>query len=94
MPRTADPYFTIAAARSDAQGMFDLAGIVPGAYQIFVTRYGEGLAGLNGLVSIDVADRDIQNFSIVIAPEFKLAGRFVLEGEAEPIHALPACTRS
>ena len=80
VPRTADPYFTIPAARSDAQGMFDLAGIVPGAYQIFVTRYGEGLAGLNGLVSIDVADRDIQNFSIVIAPEFKLAGRFVLEG--------------
>src|SRR5215472_7059286 len=58
VPHTNDPYFTIAAARSDVQGLFDLSGVPSGSYQVFVTRYGEGLAGLNGLVNLDVADKD------------------------------------
>jgi hypothetical protein len=80
VPRTYDPYFTIAGARSSAQGLFDLAGVPSGSYQIFVTRYGEGLAGLNGVVSVDVADKDIENLPIVVAREFKLSGRFLMEG--------------
>ncbi len=79
VPLTNAPYFTIAGTRSDAQGLFDLAGVPSGPYQIFVTRYGEGLTGLNGVVSVDVADKDIDNFSIVIGREFKLSGRFVME---------------
>jgi protocatechuate 3,4-dioxygenase beta subunit len=78
-PRTNDPYFTIPAARSDAQGVFDLAGVTPGSYQVFVTRYGEGVVGLNGVVKVEMADRNIENFSIVVGPEFKLSGRFVME---------------
>jgi len=80
VPRTNDPYFTIASTRSNAQGLFDLTGVAMGSYQIFVTRYGEGLAGLNGIVSLEVGDRDIENVSIVVAPDFKLSGRFVMEG--------------
>jgi protocatechuate 3,4-dioxygenase beta subunit len=78
-PRTNDPYFTIPATRSDAQGVFDLAGVTPGSYQVFVTRYGEGVVGLNGVVKVEMADRNIENFSIVVGPEFKLSGRFVME---------------
>jgi hypothetical protein len=78
-PRTNDPYFTIPAARSDGQGVFDLAGVTPGSYQVFVTRYGEGVVGLNGVVKVEMADRNIENFSIVVGPEFKLSGRFVME---------------
>jgi protocatechuate 3,4-dioxygenase beta subunit len=80
VPLTDDPFFTIASARSNVQGLFDLAGVPPASYQIFVTRYGEALTGLNALVSVDVADKDIENFSIIAAPEFKLSGRFVMEG--------------
>ncbi len=80
VPRTNDPYFTIASTKSNVQGLFDLAGVPPGSYQIFVTRYGEGVKGLNGIVSLDVADKDIENFPIIVAPDFKLSGRFVTEG--------------
>jgi len=79
VPRSDDPYFTIPAARSDAQGVFDLAGVTAGSYQVFVTRYGEGVVGLNGVVKVEMADRNIENFSIVVGPEFKLSGRFVME---------------
>jgi hypothetical protein len=79
IPMTNDPYFTIAPAQSDAQGLFDLAGLTPGSYQIFVTRYGEGLVGLNGVFKVEVADKNIENFSMAIAPDFKLFGRFVME---------------
>src|SRR5262249_52936328 len=80
VPHTNDPYFTIAGARSNAEGLFDLGGVPSGSYQIFVTRYGEGLAGLNGVVSVDVADKDIENLPIVVAREFRLSGRFLMEG--------------
>jgi protocatechuate 3,4-dioxygenase beta subunit len=80
VPRTNDPYFTIAGALSNAQGLFDLAGIPAGSYQIVAGRYGEGVVGLNGLARVDVADKDIENLSIVAAPSFKLSGRFVMEG--------------
>jgi protocatechuate 3,4-dioxygenase beta subunit len=80
VPRTNDPYFTIASARSNVQGVFDLAGVAPGSYQVFVTRYGEALPGLNGLASIEVADKDIENVPISATTSFKLSGRFVMEG--------------
>lgn len=80
VPRTNAPYFTIPAGQSGPQGLFDLAGVAPRSYQIFVTRYGEGVAGLNGLIHVEVADKDIDNLSIVIGPEYKLPGRFVMEG--------------
>lgn len=79
VPRSNDPYFTIPSARSDAQGVFDLAGVTPGSYQVFVTRYGEGVVGLNGVVKVEMADRNVENFSIVVGPDFKLSGRFVME---------------
>jgi protocatechuate 3,4-dioxygenase beta subunit len=93
VPRTNDPYFTIATARSDAQGVFDLAGVAPGSYQVFVTRYGEALVGLNGLASVEVADKDIENFSIILAPSFKLSGRFVMEGGSRSYPRIAALTR-
>src|SRR5262249_57374427 len=93
VPRTNDPFFTIASARSNVQGLFDLAGVPPGSYQVFVTRYGEGLTGLNALVSVDVADKDIENFSIVAAPEFKLPGRFVMEGGSRSYPRIASAVR-
>jgi hypothetical protein len=93
IPRTTDPYFTISGSRTDAQGLFDLAGVPAGSYQIFITRYGEGVKGLNGVVSIDVAERDIENFSIIIGPDFTLSGRFVMEGGSRSYPRIGSLTR-
>src|SRR5262249_15589859 len=93
VPLTNDPYFTIAPAQSDAQGLFDLAGVAPGSYQIFVTRYGEGLVGLNGVAKVGVADKNIENFSMAIAPDFKLSGRFVMEDGSRSYPGIGNVTR-
>jgi protocatechuate 3,4-dioxygenase beta subunit len=93
VPRTEDPYLTIASAKSNLQGVFDLAGLPPGSYQVFATRYGEALTGLAALASVDVADKDINNFSIVAAPEFKLSGRFVMEGGSSSYPRVADVTR-
>lgn len=79
VPSTDTPFYAIPAARSNIQGSFDIAGAASGAYQIFVTRYGESLAGLNGIAQIEISDRDINNLPIAIGPEFDLPGRFVME---------------
>jgi protocatechuate 3,4-dioxygenase beta subunit len=93
VPRSNDPSFTMPAGSSDAQGSFDLAGVAPGSYQLFVTRYGEGLVGLNGVVNVEIADKNIENFSIVIGPDFKLSGRFVMEDGSRSYPRIGGFTR-
>jgi hypothetical protein len=93
VPRTNQAYFTIASTRSTAQGLFDLAGVATGSYQVFATRSGEAQVGLNGVVSLDVGDKDIDNLSIVIGPDFKLSGRFVMEGGGRSYPRIADLTR-
>jgi protocatechuate 3,4-dioxygenase beta subunit len=93
VPRSDDPYFTIPATSSNAQGVFDLSGVAPGSYRVFVTRYGEGVVGLNGVINVEMSDRNIENFSIVVAPEFKLPGRFVMEDGSRSYPRVPNITR-
>jgi protocatechuate 3,4-dioxygenase beta subunit len=93
VPRSNDPSFTMPAGSSDAQGSFDLAGVAPGSYQLFVTRYGEGVVGLNGVVNVEIADKNIENFSIVIEPDFKFSGRFVMEDGSRSYPRIANMTR-
>jgi hypothetical protein len=79
MPRTIDPYFIIPHAQSAPDGTFDIAGVVPGSYQIFASAYSENRA-LDGIASVEVVDRDIQNLSVLMTSGFTLPGRFVMEG--------------
>ena len=79
MPRTTDPYFIVPHAQSAADGAFDMSGVAPGSYQIFASAYSETRA-MDGIATVDVAEKDIQNIPIVMTSGFKLSGRFVMEG--------------
>lgn len=94
VPRTIDPYFTIATALSNIQGLFDIAGVPAGSYQIFArTRAGEGLRVLTGVSSAEMADKDIENLSIVVTSEFKLSGRFIMEGGSRSFPGIASLIR-
>jgi protocatechuate 3,4-dioxygenase beta subunit len=93
VPRTDDPYVLVASGAANAQGIFDLAGLASGPYQIFVSRYGEGVTGLNATVNVNVAEKDLENVSIVAGPEFKLSGRFVMEDGSRTYPRIANITR-
>ena len=75
IPRSSTPYKVTPASSTNADGSFDLAGVVPGSYHIAVTS-----GGMSGIVPVEVGERDIPNLPIVISSGFKLSGRFVIEG--------------
>src|SRR5439155_4440314 len=79
MPRTTDPYFTVPHAQSAADGSFDMAGVAPGSYQIVASAYSESRA-MDGIATVDVAEKDVQNIPIVMTSGFRLSGRLVIEG--------------
>lgn len=82
IPRTADPYFLAPLAQSTADGTFDIPGVAPGSYQIFASIAGERRT-LNGIATVEVAEKDIQNLTIAMASGFTISGRFVMEGRAQ-----------
>jgi protocatechuate 3,4-dioxygenase beta subunit len=75
IPRSSTPYKITPASSTTADGLFDLAGVVPGSYQIAVTN-----REMSGIVPVEVGERDIPNLPIIISSGFKLSGRFVIEG--------------
>jgi protocatechuate 3,4-dioxygenase beta subunit len=79
IPRTADPYFAAPRAQSAADGTFDIAGVAPGSYRIFASSASESRS-LNGIGTVEVAEKDVQNIPIGMTSSFKLSGRFVMDG--------------
>ena len=75
IPRSSTPYKITPASSTNADGSFDLAGVVAGSYHVAVAS-GER----SGIVPVEVGERDISNLPIVISFGFKLSGRFVIEG--------------
>src|SRR5207248_1265944 len=92
IPRTTNSFFTVPSTQSAADGSFDIPGAVPGLYQIFATAYSETRA-LDGIAAVEVADKDIQNFPIVMTSGFKLAGRLMMEGGARNNNSPPSLPR-
>src|SRR5437763_1124722 len=77
------PYFLAPLAQSTtADGAFDIPGVAPGSYQVFANIAGERRT-LNGIASVEVAEKDIQNLPIVMSSAFTLSGQFVMEGRAQ-----------
>jgi hypothetical protein len=74
-PLSTDPLRTIPSASSDANGNFDLRGVAPGHY---VLSYTNRL--LNGMTSIEVANADLENITVVAMPLFNIFGKFFIEG--------------
>jgi hypothetical protein len=75
IPRTREPMLSVPTGQTDANGLFDLAGAVTGPY-VLVAQNGRG----NGIVSIEVGSRDLENISVVTTTGFKLPGRFIIDG--------------
>src|SRR5262249_8084041 len=66
-------------AQSNADGTFDMGGVAPGSYQISAGAHSESRS-LQGIASVDVSDRDIQNVPVVMNSGFKVPARFVMDG--------------
>jgi protocatechuate 3,4-dioxygenase beta subunit len=79
IPRTAspDPNRVVPRATSEPNGMFDIAGVVPGSYVLVASN-----PRLSGFIPVDVGSADLQNVAIVAMPGVKLAGRFMIEGRS------------
>src|SRR5204862_8200907 len=69
----------LSITQADANGSFDLAGVVPGSYLLLA--YNDKS---RARITIDVGDRDIENIAVVMAPPFNLTGRFIFDGPTLP----------
>jgi protocatechuate 3,4-dioxygenase beta subunit len=65
----------------DAQGNFEIRGVVPGAYYIEAVRQGDGKA-LRAHQPIDVRESDIENIVLELQPGAELKGQLRIEGRA------------
>jgi hypothetical protein len=77
IPHVQGPLMSVPNARAASNGSFDLQGAVPGSYMVFASDLRR-----IGVVRIDVGNADVQNITIVVAPGFKLLGRFFVEGQS------------
>jgi len=77
IPRKPEPLLSVPSGQTDANGLFDLPGAIPGSY-ILVLQNGGG----SGIVNLEVGNRDLENIAIVSTPGFKLSGRFIIEGRS------------
>jgi hypothetical protein len=98
VPRTAADSFLFAPrAQSAADGSFEITGVTTGSYFIFAALYSAESIGSplvnSGIASaripIEIGDRDLENLSVVVVPNFKIPVRLVFQGErSDPSAAL------
>jgi Carboxypeptidase regulatory-like domain len=78
VPQSApQPSFAISILQTDANGTFDMAGVIPGSYMLIATKLATNAVGR---IPIEVGDRDIENLPVVLAPPFTLIGQFLFDG--------------
>lgn len=77
IPRAIEPTPNVPSATSDRNGVFDIAGALPGSYFLFSTG-GHGY----GMVPVEVGEKDLENVAIVTTPGFNISGRFVVDGRS------------
>ncbi len=78
IPRDAGPSPTIAAARTNPDGSFDVPGVLPGSYLLFASTN----SGTSGAVPLQVPDADVGSLAISLIPGFRVAGRLLLDDRA------------
>ena len=64
IPRTPDPSPLIPSGRTNADGSFDVSGLLPGSYFVFARTN----PGLTGGLALEVGDADIDNLVIPVTP--------------------------
>src|SRR6185295_3780476 len=72
-----EPLRTISIGASDLNGNFDIAGAAPGPYLVVASSN-----RLSGMLTVEVANADLQNITIVAKPGFDVSGRFTVEGRS------------
>jgi beta-lactamase regulating signal transducer with metallopeptidase domain len=94
LPRQWTPHPIVPSAASDANGNFDIGGVVPGDYQLFATgRPAAGRGQRNTIEAIPVPEliashevqisgADLNDLRIVIHPGFDLPGQITIEGRS------------
>ena len=75
-PRNIGPSVIAPAVTTDANGLFDISGVGPGAY--FVRS---SLAnGPAGVVPVAPGERNVENVTMLLSAGFTVTGRIVFEG--------------
>jgi hypothetical protein len=82
VPRIAGPFYAIPHAQANADGSFDIPGVIPGSYQILASAHSSAQS-LDGFAAVQVSEKDVENIPIVMTSGFKLSGRFLLEGRVQ-----------
>ena len=78
IPRMPDPSPLIPSGRTNADGSFDVSGLLPGPYFVFARTN----PGLTGGLGLEVGDADIDNLVIPVTPGARLTGRFIVDGRS------------
>jgi protocatechuate 3,4-dioxygenase beta subunit len=106
VPRTyPGPYANIPNASSDAKGGYDIAGVLPGSYDLLVVLGGQlfggqdnggfrgpGLNlnnGTSNLVSIDVGSRDLENVKVALKPGVSISLRASVDSGSIDLAGIP-----
>lgn len=102
VPRQQAPTVMISFDVTDAQGTFDLFGVVPGEYEVFSFPFaasaGQRPLGvpqeeqLSGYAAVEVGNGDVESLRIVGVASLNLEGRASIEGRA-PGEAEPDLTK-
>jgi hypothetical protein len=58
-----------------ATGAFDIRGVIPGSYTLVAVA-----AGFTGRVAIEVAEKDLEDVTIAVAPGIDVSGHVTIEG--------------
>jgi len=79
--RSGNPNVTIPAALANADGSFDVAGVLPGSYDLVASgRDVFEPDSLMGVVRVEVAANDVENIAVVATPGLDIPGKVVIEG--------------
>ena len=96
IPRVTGPHVIVPNALTDKKGAFDVAGVTPGAYQLFAIFLPRGggvggsmtstfydvSSGLTAVTPIEMNDRDIENISLLVKAGFTATGRVMVENNS------------
>ncbi|HEY2383999.1 MAG TPA: carboxypeptidase-like regulatory domain-containing protein [Terriglobia bacterium] len=89
IPRDGGPSVVIPNGTANGNGEFNIAGLVPGSYDLFASlaaKAGQPGApgGTAGRLPLQVGSQDLRGISIIIPPPFDLHGRLIVDGKADP----------
>jgi len=72
VPRTDTPFAVVAPALARADGSFDIAGVAPGSYYLY-------MQDSTAIMPIEVGDADVDNVTLVQAPRIILNGHLTID---------------